>query len=84
MHCLSTLTLLGALPGVLSQMTGKLGDAMAITNNPPGAAYMAMFDGDAMGSVKGKIVAMSGTGGKGVMFNLTLMNLPMMGGPYST
>ncbi|KAK5651996.1 hypothetical protein OQA88_10899 [Cercophora sp. LCS_1] len=83
MRCLPTIALLGALRGVLSQMTGSLGDAMAITNNPSGIAYAAMFDGGPMDSVKGKVVAMSGPGGKGVMFNLTLMNLPAMGGPYS-
>ncbi|KAK0738149.1 superoxide dismutase [Schizothecium vesticola] len=64
-------------------MTGKLGDAMAIMNNPPGAAYSAMFDGGDGSSVKGKVAAMSGPGGKGVMFDLNIMGLPMSGGPFS-
>ncbi|KAK4451048.1 Cu,Zn superoxide dismutase-like protein [Podospora aff. communis PSN243] len=83
MHFLVAIALLGVLHGASSQMTGKLGNAMAITNNPAGAVYTAMLDGGAMNSVMGSVTAMSTPGGKGVMFNLTLMNLPMMGGPYS-
>lgn len=85
MLCFAAVSLLGALlHGVSSQMTGKLGDAMAIANNPRGATYTAMIGGSTMGSVMGKVVAMSSPDGKGVMFNLTLMNLPSNGGPYST
>ncbi|KAK0622380.1 superoxide dismutase [Immersiella caudata] len=83
-HILTTITLLTALHGASSQMmTGKLGNAMAITNNPPGAIYTATINSDSMNPVKGKVIAMSNPNGKGVMFNLTLMNLPMMGGPFS-
>jgi hypothetical protein len=80
MRSIVAITLLGALHGASSQMTGLLGDAMAITNNPRGATYAAMID---TSSVTGKVVAMSGLNGKGVMFNVSLMNLPMSGGPYS-
>jgi hypothetical protein len=81
----TVLALLCTLHGATPQMmTGKLGDAMAIMSNPPGAAYSAMFDGGDGSSVKGKVVAMSGPGGKGVMFDLSIMGLPMSGGPFST
>ncbi len=79
----TVLALLSTLHGATSQMTGMLGDAMAIMNNPPGVIYSAMIGGGASDSVKGEVVAMSGPGGKGVMFNLSIMGLPMAGGPYS-
>jgi hypothetical protein len=81
----TVLALLCTLHGATPQMmTGKLGDAMAIMNNPADAAYSAMFDGGNGSSVKGKVAAMSGPGGKGVMFDLSIMGLPMSGGPFST
>ncbi|KAK4165530.1 Cu,Zn superoxide dismutase-like protein [Cladorrhinum sp. PSN259] len=83
MRFFATIPLLCALHGASSQMTGKLGDAMAISNNPRDLVYSAMIDGGATHSVKGKVAAMSGPGGKGVVFNMTIMGLPMDGGPYS-
>lgn len=84
MRHFSSLALLCAPYAATCQMTGMLGDAMAIMNNPPGAMYTAMLKGGPGSMVMGQVVAMSGPGGKGVMFNLTLMGLPMIGGPYST
>lgn len=63
--------------------TGLKGDAMVVSNNPMGAKYVATFGGDGMTSVKGMATAMSGMGGKGVDFELKLMGLPMIGGPFS-
>jgi len=79
----SLLSLLCGPYAAASQMTGKLGDAMAIMNNPPGATYNAMLKGGPVSMAMGEVTAMSGPGGRGVMFNLTLMGLPMTGGPYS-
>ncbi|ORY09197.1 superoxide dismutase [Clohesyomyces aquaticus] len=67
----------------LAQTTGMLGDAMVITNNPPGARYTAMFKGKGMNSTKGVVTAVSGKDGKGVSFTLMLQGLPKDGGPYS-
>src|SRR3954467_10553552 len=69
--------------GTIGQATGMKGDAMMVTNNPPGATYVAMFAGDGMTSVKGNVTAMSGMGSKGITFNVMLMGLPTMGGPFS-
>ncbi|KAK4031843.1 Cu,Zn superoxide dismutase-like protein [Parachaetomium inaequale] len=83
MHTLSLLAALVAAQGAVAQMTGKLGDAMAVMNNPPGASYVAMFTEGSGNPVRGKVSAMSSPGGKSVTFNLMLMGLPMGGGPYS-
>lgn len=84
MHPLSFLAAFCAVQGAVAQMTGKLGDAMAVMNNPPGASYVATFTEGPGNQVRGKVTAMSSPGGKSVTFNLTIIGLPMEGGPYST
>ncbi|KAM7208359.1 Cu,Zn superoxide dismutase-like protein [Naviculisporaceae sp. PSN 640] len=80
----TTLPFLCALSGASAQnVTGQLGDAKAITNNPRGAIYTATLEGGLTKTVKGKVVARSGPAGKGVVFNLTLSGLPTEGGPFS-
>ncbi|KAH7385340.1 superoxide dismutase [Phaeosphaeria sp. MPI-PUGE-AT-0046c] len=66
-----------------NQTTGKLGDAMVVSNNPPMASYVAMFMPNGMKKLRGMVTAMSGKGGKGVDFNLMVMGLPEEGGPFS-
>ena len=58
--------------------TGKLGDAAQITNNPPGASYIAVFEG----RVTGEVTAESAATGKGVLFSVTVNGLPKEGGPF--
>lgn len=58
--------------------TGKLGDAAQITNNPPGASYVAVLEGP----VTGEVTATSAATGKGVFFSVTVNGLPTEGGPF--
>lgn len=60
--------------------TGKLGDAAQIANNPPGASYIAVFEG----RVTGEVTAESAATGKGVVFSVTVNGLPKEGGPFGT
>ncbi|RYP50978.1 hypothetical protein DL769_010876 [Monosporascus sp. CRB-8-3] len=69
--------------GAIAQHTGKLGDAEEVVNNPACAKYVAIFERSDGFSVTGKIVATSGAGGKGVDFNLRVMNLPRGMGPFA-
>jgi hypothetical protein len=66
-----------------NQTTGKLGDAMAVVNNPPMTSYVAMFSHKGMSKINGKVTAMSGKDGHGVNFSLMLRGLPEEGGPFS-
>ncbi|KAI0150342.1 superoxide dismutase [Xylariaceae sp. FL1272] len=70
--------------------TGKLGDAVAVTNNPAGKTFVATLPDDPFwtagslkGNVKGSLTAVSGANGAGVDFQATFSNLPTEGGPFT-
>ncbi|KAI6381359.1 hypothetical protein MCOR25_001290 [Pyricularia grisea] len=63
-------------------VTGKLGDAASITNNPPGR-YRAAWTATATNPFSGSVEAISSPNGKGVIFLVNLENLPAQGGPFS-
>ncbi len=60
-------------------VTGQLGDAQVVTNNPAAAAYQATLTG----KVTGSIIATS-LAGKPVSFTLEVKGLPVGTGPFST
>ncbi|KAI8950947.1 superoxide dismutase [Xylaria longipes] len=69
--------------------TGKLGDAIAVTNNPVGKEAVAVLpdkpfftSGALNGNVKGAVRATAGANGVGVDFDVTFSNLPKEGGPF--
>ncbi|TVY83979.1 Cell surface Cu-only superoxide dismutase [Lachnellula suecica] len=69
--------------------TGALGNATVVTNNPPGAVYLATLPttefnnpSDPRGNVKGSIVATASPNGIGVSFAVSFSNLPTSGGPF--
>jgi hypothetical protein len=85
MHLYSTLALLGAVMGVAAQgtnsstVTGKLGDARPVRNNPViGETWVATFDK----TVQGTVTAIAATVGIDYIINVT--GLVVDKGPYST
>ncbi|KAL8414729.1 hypothetical protein RB594_005806 [Gaeumannomyces avenae] len=71
--------------------TGKLGDALVVSNNPPGVVYVATLPevawtkGSAYadgGNAKGHVSAVASPDGVGVMFTVHFSNLPKEGGPF--
>ncbi|QBZ60820.1 hypothetical protein PoMZ_07763 [Pyricularia oryzae] len=78
----------GSAPGAstgaadIPNVTGKLGDAASITNNPPGR-YRAGWMATPSNPFSGSIEAISSPNGKGVIFLVNLENLPAQGGPFS-
>ncbi|KAH9891387.1 superoxide dismutase [Xylariomycetidae sp. FL2044] len=69
--------------------TGKLGDAIPVTNNPVGKSVVGTLPekpfwtaGSIDGNVKGSITAKSAADGKGVEFTVNFSNLPKEGGPF--
>ena len=72
-------------------VTGTLGNASIVENNPPGVIYTAtlpttqFFDPkDPRGNVKGSVSATASPDGIGVQFQVTFSNLPTSGGPFGT
>ena len=70
------------LLALASAQTGKLGDALAVENNPAGASYIASLPEKAGTSLRGYVLATSGANGKGVNFAVNLVGLPSEGGPF--
>jgi hypothetical protein len=61
-------------------VTGKLGNAVAVTNNPTGAVYLAALPETHLG-IQGSIVATSANQ-LGTEFTVNFANLPAEGGPF--
>jgi len=78
----STLFSIVPLLALASAQTGKLGDALAVENNPAGASYIASLPEKAGTSLRGYVLATSGANGKGVNFAVNLVGLPSEGGPF--
>jgi hypothetical protein len=75
-----TLALVSIL-GIASaqNVTGQLGDAQVVTNNPAAAAYKATLTGKVTGSLLATSLAR-----KPVSFTLDVKGLPVGTGPFST
>ena len=67
-------------------VTGKLGNASVITNNPPGVVYTAKLPEKAFANlesnIKGSISAVADANGIGVLFTVDFSNFPKTGGPF--
>ncbi|RFU28771.1 hypothetical protein B7463_g7556, partial [Scytalidium lignicola] len=70
-------------------VTGQLGNATVVKNNPVGKMYMAtlptteFFNPDnPRGNIKGSIIATAHPNGTGVDFQISFSNLPTSGGPF--
>ncbi|KAJ2970432.1 hypothetical protein NUW58_g9699 [Xylaria curta] len=88
-HILS-LSAVGTCVLAQNQTTGKLGDAVVVTNNPTGKAAVAALpdqpfftSGSLTSNVKGTVKASTGPNGTGVDFEVTFSNLPKEGGPFT-
>lgn len=70
-------------------VTGLLGNASVVENNPPGVVYTATLPdkeffnpNDPRGNIKGSVVAVANPNGIGVSFQINFQNLPTSGGPF--
>lgn len=59
-------------------------NAPIATNNPEGAAFVAMLPNRQDTTIRGNITAITASDGKGVQFALDIEGLPMEGGPFRT
>ncbi|KAI1295826.1 superoxide dismutase [Xylaria venustula] len=86
-----SLSAMGACVLAQNATTGKLGDAIVVTDNPVGKKAIAVLpkepfftSGSLAGNVKGTVKATTGAHGVGVEFEVTFSNLPKEGGPFSS
>ena len=70
-------------------VTGTLGNATVVENNPPGVIYIATLPAksffnpeDPRGNIKGTVSATAKPDGIGVQLNVNFQNLPTSGGPF--
>jgi hypothetical protein len=70
-------------------VTGTLGNATVVNNNPVGVVYEATLPTreffnpeDPRGNIKGSISATANPNGVGVSFKVSFSNLPTSGGPF--
>lgn len=73
------LALTSAYVSAVTAVTGQLGDAAAITDNPAGAAYEARISKN---GIRGRVVASTDPSTGGVNFAVDFANLPTEGGPF--
>ena len=65
-------------------VTGILGDAAVISNNPSDSIYTATLPDNEKSTVRGSVVAQGVQGGQGVHFDVHFSGLPSSGGPFCT
>ncbi|PMD24969.1 hypothetical protein NA56DRAFT_464198 [Hyaloscypha hepaticicola] len=96
MHSATILSVLAAaILGLVSAqstgvpVTGILGNASVVEDNPPGVIYTAtlpaksFFDPqDPRGNIKGSVSAVANSNGIGVAFSVDFSNFPTSGGPF--
>ena len=98
MHSISLITLVLATvlacsnaqtTGAKGPVTGTLGNASIVEDNPPGLIYMATLPtkgffnpADPRGNIKGSVSATANPDGIGVSFQVNFENLPTSGGPF--
>jgi len=70
-------------------ITGTLGNASIVENNPPGLIYTATLPtkeffnpDDPRGNIKGSVSATANPNGIGVSFSVSFSNFPTSGGPF--
>jgi hypothetical protein len=96
MHFAAILTVLtAAISGLINAqstdvpVTGILGNATVVENNPAGIIYTATLPktqffnpADPRGNIKGAVSAVGNSNGIGVAFSVDLSNFPTSGGPF--
>ncbi|KAL1954253.1 hypothetical protein VTO42DRAFT_1486 [Malbranchea cinnamomea] len=65
-----------------AQVTGALGDAEVVSDNPVGPVYVATLPESDTTSVQGFVAATANNDGEGVVFHVEFFNLPEEGGPF--
>lgn len=72
-------------------ITGILGNATVVENNPRGVIYTATLPTkqffnpeDPRGNIKGSVSGTANANGTGVSFSISFSNLPTSGGPFRT
>ena len=85
MHSSTLLTGFTGLALVCAQstttpVTGSLGDATVITDNPKGITYIATLP--ASKGPQGAVTAVASNNGSGVVFNVNVSGFPSTGGPF--
>ncbi|KAI9890717.1 MAG: hypothetical protein M1814_003647 [Vezdaea aestivalis] len=73
---------LASAQSTTTPVTGKLGDAKIVTNNPPSTVYTANLPNKNTTNVRGTIVASSASNGTGVVFTISVRGFPTSGGPF--
>ena len=63
-------------------VTGKLGNATIVTNNPGGAGYVASLIPTSNSNIQGSVLALTSSDHTGVNFQVALSGLPSEGGPF--
>ncbi|KAE8452238.1 hypothetical protein EG329_001705 [Mollisiaceae sp. DMI_Dod_QoI] len=70
-------------------VTGIVGNASVVENNPPGLVYTATLPttefnnpADPRGNIKGSVAAVASSNGIGVDFKVSFSNFPTSGGPF--
>lgn len=85
----TVITFVAAQSNGTGPVTGILGNASVVENNPPGVFYTAVLPEieffnpkDPRGNIQGSVVASSNPNGIGVSFDIQFKNLPTSGGPF--
>ena len=79
---------LGLLAGsVLAQsnttpVTGSLGNATVVADNPAGAIYGATMPDSNMTDVRGNVILTTAPGGTGINVQISVSGFPTEGGPF--
>jgi hypothetical protein len=82
MRSSTALFALSELSFVISQVvTGRLGDATTVLDNPMGAVYQATIPKGKYMDISGSVVAVT-AGDKGTEFAVNFSGLPKEGGPF--
>lgn len=63
-------------------VTGKLGDAKVVTDNPAGVAFYATLVPSTKYSIQGSVLASTSSDRTGVNFQVSISGLPSEGGPF--
>lgn len=66
-----------------SPLTGSLGNATVVEDNPPNVTYVAMLPTQFSSKIRGSILATGNSDGIGVVFKVNLTDFPMGQGPFT-
>jgi len=81
LSALSSLALVAAQSDTVP-VTGLLGNASVVTDNPLGVTYTATLPNKNTTTVRGSVKAVANSNGTGVAFTVAFSGLPSSGGPF--